>query len=957
MENDRLQQVLQGKEDNYLLPFFWLHGEEQEVVEEYIEKMYACGCRAFCVESRTHPDFLNEGWWKDMDLILAKAKSLGMKVWILDDAHFPTGYANGRIATAPDELKQWYLHHKEMDIPGPVRGGRVSITSKPHKSGMVPAGEEVISVVLVKRINEQDFDTDGTFMDLTDQVKDGWLYLELPEGYYRLYVTTRFRKEDRAFGNYIDLTNPESVKLLIEETYEKHYAHYKEHFGNTIAGFFSDEPGFYNSEYPGGYAFDCQIGADMMIPWNPYIEEAFGEKLRLEGILSTGFRAPLVEAEGSCNAAVIGGGEENSEEERTSVRSLLPALWFPCGEQTEQIRACYMDALTELYHKHFTGQLADWCESHGVEYIGHVIEDDNNHCRLGCGPGHFFRAISGQHMSGIDVVLQAIMPGKDRIQYRTTSGWPHDGAFNFYGLAKLGSSLAHMEPKTRGRAMCEIFGAYGWEEGITLMKWLADHMLVRGINTFVPHAFTEKTFPDPDCPPHFYARGYNPQYRYVDKVFNYMNRVSHLLTGGRPVIRIGILYHGEMEWLGRAAYFHNIGRELYRKQIDYDVVDLDHLKEAEIAHGKIRIGMLELECLLIPFADRYPDSVKQLVERCKQADVRVMQVIDELPDGGRTNHYWHFPWHQNGEILENCQQVRLEELTRPGAAELPGADKVQQKAETKDVLRSELVLEDTEGDISWLRYYHYIMEDGHHAYMLFNESMDGCVSGMMKLPTVKGLVRYNGVDNCLNEVFYDVDKGMNLKLYPGESVIFVAETGGFAVGDDCADGGSADCSSGVCGAKEIAKQRGVHNVMEDSWNTFTGNIHISAADYRNIEVFEEKVGIQAKELAEPKATEWKELQTDFSGILRYELTINAPEGLHYLDLGSCKDAAQVWINGQNAGVKIGYPYHFDISEGSRCGENHIRIEVATTLVNMECDFFSAQTVLQRSGIQGPVSYC
>ena len=38
MENDRLQQVLQGKEDNYLLPFFWLHGEEQEVVEEYIEK-------------------------------------------------------------------------------------------------------------------------------------------------------------------------------------------------------------------------------------------------------------------------------------------------------------------------------------------------------------------------------------------------------------------------------------------------------------------------------------------------------------------------------------------------------------------------------------------------------------------------------------------------------------------------------------------------------------------------------------------------------------------------------------------------------------------------------------------------------------------------------------------------------------------------------------------------------
>lgn len=50
--------------------------------------------------------------------------------------------------------------------------------------------------------------------------------------------------------------------------------------------------------------------------------------------------------------------------------------------------------------------------------------------------------------------------------------------------------------------MCEIFGAYGWGEGVSLMKWLTDHMLVRGINEFVPHAFSP-AFPDEDCPPHF----------------------------------------------------------------------------------------------------------------------------------------------------------------------------------------------------------------------------------------------------------------------------------------------------------------------------------------------------------------------------------------------------------------------------------------------------------------------
>ena len=40
--------------------------------------------------------------------------------------------------------------------------------------------------------------------------------------------------------------------------------------------------------------------------------------------------------------------------------------------------------------------------------------------------------------------------------------------------------------------MCEIFGAYGWMEGTKLMKWLVDHMLVRGINWLVPHAFSPK---------------------------------------------------------------------------------------------------------------------------------------------------------------------------------------------------------------------------------------------------------------------------------------------------------------------------------------------------------------------------------------------------------------------------------------------------------------------------------
>ena len=72
-------------------------------------------------------------------------------------------------------------------------------------------------------------------------------------------------------------------------------------------------------------------------------------------------------------------------------------------------------------------------------------------------------------MAGIDVVLWQLVPGFDAGPFAAVAG-DADGAFFHYGLAKLGSSLGHLDPKKRGRTMCELFGAYGWREGLKLMK-------------------------------------------------------------------------------------------------------------------------------------------------------------------------------------------------------------------------------------------------------------------------------------------------------------------------------------------------------------------------------------------------------------------------------------------------------------------------------------------------------
>ena len=102
--NQTVRKLLDGKADNHMLPFFWQHGEDEAVLRKYMEVMDNANCHAVCVESRPHPDFAGDKWWRDMDVILDEARKRNMKVWILDDRCFPTGFANGALKDQPDEM-------------------------------------------------------------------------------------------------------------------------------------------------------------------------------------------------------------------------------------------------------------------------------------------------------------------------------------------------------------------------------------------------------------------------------------------------------------------------------------------------------------------------------------------------------------------------------------------------------------------------------------------------------------------------------------------------------------------------------------------------------------------------------------------------------------------------------------------------------------------------------------
>ena len=56
----RLSDVLNGREDNYLFPFYWQRGDHRDRIPAQIARIFESGCRALCVESRPHPDFCGD---------------------------------------------------------------------------------------------------------------------------------------------------------------------------------------------------------------------------------------------------------------------------------------------------------------------------------------------------------------------------------------------------------------------------------------------------------------------------------------------------------------------------------------------------------------------------------------------------------------------------------------------------------------------------------------------------------------------------------------------------------------------------------------------------------------------------------------------------------------------------------------------------------------------------------
>ena len=861
--NSKIEKLLNGHMENYIFPFFWQHGEEESVLWEYMQVIYDANIRAVCVESRPHPDFAGARWWHDMDIILDEARKRNMKVWILDDSHFPTGFCNGEIEKKPDFCRRWFLTYKVLgeisegeeqtwrtaEYKTPVPFEPAWIENYFHMSFETFSDDQWLGAAAVKKNGSSKEDL------VILQEEGGKITFTAPEGRWKVYSCqlTRNRGPHR---NYMNMLDKEACRTLIESVYEPHYVHYKEDFGKTVAGFFSDEPEIGNGHL---YQMDQKIYEQEDQPWSRQLQSD------LEQLWGTDYLR------------------------------YLPLLWErEFGEGlTAKVRYGFMDLVTRRVEADFSKQIGGWCREHGVQYIGHLIEDNNQHARCGSSLGHFFRGLAGQDMSGIDDIGGQVLPQGEDIEYVSHLGTKRDGEFYHFALGRLASSAAAIDAGKQDCSMCEIFGNYGWKEGVRLEAYLADHFMVRGINHYVPHAFSAKAFPDPDCPPHFYAHGHNPQYRHFGEVMKYMNRVCSLISGGRHESEAAILYHADAEWTGmKCMYIQKPARVLTEAQIGFDFVPSDIFTDScyktDLSNG-LKINTQEYKIFVIPEADYITKETAEAVVKLGRQGFPCV-FLNAYPKGICSQMDTELEAVLMKTVREHSESVLLTELVS--------------YMRKKKMPCVRLCPED-----KFIRSYHYYGEP--EILYLVNEGVE-VYEGVVHLQNESAVCyRYNAWENCLEALNVDrkIESGstenrleIQLRIEPGKSWIIVFD-------------------------REIPgnlKRNSIHIAnremnLPDGWKRSV----CKSAEYPVFGCAEE---VSLPDLAEQGMPE-------FAGVLRYEKHISTGENreAYCLEITDAGEAVQVFVNGIDCGIQIIPPYRYELGDVLKAGDNQIVIEAATTL--------------------------
>jgi hypothetical protein len=340
-------------------PYYGLNGPVSiPQVERDLDTLRGLGFQAVTVQAGYDMPFayLSPEYFAFFRNFVEEAKQRNMRVWIVDDAGYPSGFAGGKFTTEKPDLRMQALEvaekipvsggavlHRDL-TPGVVSAAAVdqngaAIALPLHGNTLdwtAPAGNWTVLVV------DHEFRTSPTRSDTNPKrVKDGSQSLE-------------------------DYLDPAATEQYLRFTHEQYKKFVGNEFGKTILGFRGDEP-------------DYSISG---LPWTPKFFERFKE---IKGYDVQPYVALFTQTPSRRDPGI-------------------PIHLTP--EQT-RIKGDYFDVFSQMFAAGFFKPQGDWCAANHLEYEVHLNHEEME-MDLTRSEGSFFRAMRAVQLPGIDAIWHHI---------------------------------------------------------------------------------------------------------------------------------------------------------------------------------------------------------------------------------------------------------------------------------------------------------------------------------------------------------------------------------------------------------------------------------------------------------------------------------------------------------------------------------------------------------------------
>jgi hypothetical protein len=505
-------------------PYYGLNGPVTlESVRQDLDVMKSLGFRAVTVQAgggMAQP-YLSPEYFAFFKQFVQEAKERDLRVWIVDDIGYPSGFAGGRFSSEKPTLRMQALSiekrlpvHSGDTLTVPIKAETVAVTAQSS------SGERIAVTI----------PGDGQ-LRWTAPTGQEWTVLVV-EHVFRTSPTrsdtnpTHQKDQSQSLEDYL---NPAATQAYLQFVHQQYYDAMSEAFGTTILGFRGDEP-------------DYSISG---LPWTPAFFERFK---RLKGYDVRPYVAALIAAQTS----------------RGQVPTTLTA---------EEMRAKgdYYDVFSQMFRDGFFKPQAEWCTAHRVEYQVHLNHEEME-LALVKSEGEFLRDMKYVQVPGIDSIWHQIWTD-------TISDFP-----------RLAASAAHVYGHPR--AFTESFAAYRPAPDITMARYILNEQIVRGVNLV-------ETMYYPATPP---LKAENISARPERKggppevmrdpawpaLMLYVQRLSYVMSMGRPAAEVALYLPSSSMWLGDAASdtaFVATEQMLSERQIDIDIINNDALA-SDLKSGK-----------------------------------------------------------------------------------------------------------------------------------------------------------------------------------------------------------------------------------------------------------------------------------------------------------------------------------------------------------------------------------